>query len=98
MTPQAFEIVEFPRVFREDVDDEIPVVHKNPLGVVVAFDAVRPFAGFCQFVANGVADRLDLSRVGSAADNEEVGKRRNLAKVEDADRRGLFRFGGADGG
>ncbi len=60
MPPQPFKTVIFARHRRQNVNDEIAVVHQNPFGVLVAFDADRLFAVLLQLLGDGVTDRLNL--------------------------------------
>lgn len=83
MTPEAFEIVVGAGGFREDMDDEIAVIHENPLGGIIAFDARRQLAGRLQLFSDLVCDGVGLAGVGNRADDEEIGEGGDLAKVED---------------
>ena len=97
MPPQAFEIVEFAGVFRKDMDDEVAVIGQNPLGVVVAFDAVGAFAHLREFLADSIADCLDLPLIRAAADHEVISERGDFAEIKNADGGGFLGFSGADG-
>jgi hypothetical protein len=77
------------------MDDEIAVVHENPFGVIVPLETNRPFAARFQALSDAVADRLNLALVRAAAENEVVGERGDLAKVQNANVGSLFRFSGA---
>ena len=85
IAPQPLERVELARLRREDVDDEVEVVHQDPLGAVVALDVRRPHLRGAQRLLDGVGDRLHLPRVLSGAQHEEVGERRRVAQVEHDD-------------
>ena len=39
--PQSFQIVESPVFWREDMDDEVGIIHQDPLRLAIAFDVVR---------------------------------------------------------
>lgn len=79
------------------MDDKIAVVSQNPFSVVVAFDIGGPLTGFGEVRPNGVADGLNLTRVVARADDEMIGKRSELAKVQDTNVRSLPGFGGTNG-
>lgn len=44
--PQTFEIVVRAGAFRKDMDDDVTVIHEDPLGCLIAFDAYRELAYF----------------------------------------------------
>ena len=46
--PQSFQIVEGPVLRREDMDDEVGIIHQDPLRLAVAFDMVRNASLFLQ--------------------------------------------------
>jgi hypothetical protein len=82
VTPEALEVIVRARGFREDVNDEIAVIHENPFSGVVAFDAVRQLAGLFQLFFDLVGDRVRLSWIRGGADDEEIGKRSDFAEVQ----------------
>ena len=78
------------------MDQEIAVIGQNPLGLVVAFDAERQFAGLFQSQPHFVGDGLHVARVGARADHEVIGESGDAGQVQNADIGGFFGFGGAD--
>lgn len=81
------------------MDEVIAVVGEDPLGGVVAFEAVGQIAVLAlELEADFVGDGLGLARVGAGADYEMVGEGSDAGKVEDDDVDGLFFTCGADGG
>lgn len=97
VAPQPLEIVEVARLRQKHVDDEVPVVHEYPFGVVVAFEADRQFAEIFHLQMHFVADRLILASVGTAADYEVVGEACHLTQVEDYNVLGFLGFRRAHG-
>ena len=83
VAPQALEPEELAAILAEDVDDEVDVVHQDPVAAAAAFD-VRgaPSELLDQPFLDAVDDRLDLAVGGSVADEEEVGDVAATAKVE----------------
>jgi hypothetical protein len=79
------------------VDQEVAVIHQDPLGILISLDADRPLALFFQFLADRIANSLDLARVGSVADDEVVGEGCYSAQIENSNVLCFSRFGGADG-
>ena len=79
------------------MDEVVAVIHQNPFGVGVSFDAdghvSKSFEGDLDFVANG----LILPDVGTGADDEEVSEAGDFAKVEYLDILGLLLFGSSYG-
>lgn len=76
---------------------EIAVVHQNPLGIAVAFDAGWALALFLELFANFIGDRLRLPRVSSGADEEKIGEGGLFAQIKDHDVAGLLGFRGPNG-
>ena len=77
--------------------DVIAVVHEDPVGVIVAFDAQRHFTSLFQLDSDLVADGLALAWVRSGADDEVVGEGGEFPKVEDPDIGRFLGFRGPDG-
>jgi len=96
---QAFEAVERTFFRREDVDDEIDVVHEDPLGLATAFDGVGIGAEVAlQADLDFVGDGDVLALVGAVADEEVVGEAAlGRVECEDADVFGFFVFAGCRG-
>src|SRR4030095_5588616 len=69
--PQSFQIVESPVFRREDVDDEVGLIHQDPLRLAVAFDMVRRASLFLQPQVDFVGNGLILWR-GSPGTNDEA--------------------------
>lgn len=73
--PQPLQIVEFAGLLGEHVNYEIDIVEQNPFRLLVAFDVGGVLPGLLQAFFDLVRDRLDLSRIGPAADHKVIGKR-----------------------
>ena len=97
---QALEAVEGALFGGEDVDDEVDVVHEDPLALAAAFDGV----GIGVEVAleaelDLVGDGYVLAVVGSVADEEVIGEPAlGWIEGEDADVFCFFVFSGGVGG
>lgn len=79
--------------------DEIDVIDKHPISLVVAFYLVRTHAGLLEAKLNFVGDGLNLSGVFASADHEVVGECRGvLVHFEDADLLAFLFFAGLNGG
>ena len=65
------------------MDQIVTVIGQYPVGVFVAFDAQRIFAALFQLKTDLIRDSLNLARISSRADDKEVGKRSDLAEVQD---------------
>jgi hypothetical protein len=76
------------------VDQEVPIIHEDPLGIFVALDADWQFADLFQFLINLVAGGVPLAGVGDGADDEEISEGRYISKVEDPQVGGFFGFSG----
>jgi hypothetical protein len=76
------------------VNDEIRVVHQDPLGLLVAFEADGQFAALFQPLGDFVRNRLNLPRVRARADDKVIGERGDSAQIEDFD---VLRFAGIGG-
>ncbi len=92
MAPQAFQIVVAPCRLGKNVHDKVPVVHQNPFGGVIAFNAHRKLAHVLQLFLDLIADGMALAGIRNSTEDEEVGERRDLAQVKDAQARGFFRL------
>lgn len=80
------------------MDQVVAVIGQHPFRVAKAFHADGMFATLIQFRSDLLGDGLDLPRIATGAHHKEVGKRGNLAKVENPNVDRFFRFGGADCG
>ena len=85
ITPEHFQVIECPSIFREDVDDDVAYIKENPLGIARALDAA-----IGQFVARGlfgeiVCKRARVAVVSAGADDKEVGNVNKLSHIEDHD-------------
>src|SRR5579859_4686091 len=97
--PQPLQVVELACLLGEDVDDEVHVVHQNPLGLVVAFNVRRTQSRGLQTQFHLVSNGLDLAGIGSAAEHEVVGESsRPFFHFQDAEFFGLLFEAGLDGG
>jgi hypothetical protein len=74
MAPEPLEIVISAGCFRENMDDEVAVVHQYPLSRVITFYADWQLAGFLQLLRHFVGNGVRLPRVGDRAEYEVIGK------------------------
>ena len=80
------------------MDQQVAIIGQHPLRLVVAFHAVRHFAGLVfELQPHFIADGLDLALVGAGADHEIVGEGGDAGEIEHFDVGGFLGFGGADG-
>lgn len=79
--PQSIQIVIGAGLFGEHVNQVIAVVGQHPLGVLKTFHADRMLAAFLQLAANLFGDGLNLFRVATGADHEEVGEGGDIAQI-----------------
>ncbi len=93
---QALEAVESALLGREDVDDEVDVIHENPLGLAATLYGVGEGAEVAlEADLDFVGDGDVLTLVGSVADEEVVGEAALCGiKCEDADVFSFFVFAG----
>jgi hypothetical protein len=93
---QALEAVEGALLGGEDVDDEVDVVHQDPLALAAAFDGVGVDAEVAlEADLDLVGDGDVLALVGAVADEEVVGEAAlGGVEGEDADVFGLLVFAG----
>src|SRR5262245_27586058 len=58
ISPQSFQVIIRPGIFREDMDYQIQVVHQDPLSVAIPLDMLRTnslvLQSFLDFVDNGL--------------------------------------------
>ena len=84
VTPQAFQPVKLSFFREKDVDDEVDVVHQDPLGSPSALDALRLDAQIPgQALLDVIRDRQRLPVRGGMADHEKVGDVTDVSEVED---------------
>ena len=75
------------------MDQIIPVIEQNPLGILIALDAIRVLAKLFELDLDFVRNRLNLPGVSATGDHEKVGKSGDFAEVENPDILGLFCLG-----
>ena len=81
-SPQALQIVEFARSRRENMNDEIDVVQKDPLAFSVSLDVQRPYGLSLQCLFNIISDGLIVTCRGSSTNQEIIGEGANIAKFD----------------
>ena len=77
---------------------KIAVIAQDPLALLVAFDAVRPFAALAQLSFDLIGDGLVLARIGAGTDHEVVGEGGDFSEVKHADAGCLFFLRGPNRG
>lgn len=98
VAPEALQVVIFPSLFREHMNNEVAIVGQHPFSVLESFHAGGELLAFGELLADFLADGLDLPGIRPGADYEEISERGNLAQVENAYIVGLLGFGCADRG
>jgi hypothetical protein len=81
--PQSFQIVELARLCREDVDNEIDVVQKNPFTFLVPFDVQRPNALLSQPFIDAFGNGLIVPAGSPCADQKVIGERADVVEIND---------------
>ena len=98
VTPQVLEVVVGAGLVHEDVDQEVAVVHQDPVGVVHALDLVgQAAAGLLHLALHLVDDRLDLTGVAPVGHDEGVGHPEEVTHGEDDRLLPRLGVGGAGG-
>lgn len=80
------------------MDQEVAVIHQNPIGLFVAFRADREFAECFKLAVNFVAYGLTLPGIACGTDDKEVSEGGDLSQVENAEVSSFFGFGGPNSG
>src|SRR5262249_980935 len=66
VAPQVVEAVKVPRLFVEQVDDDVAVVEQDPTGLLVAFDSLSPIVEIVfELVVDLFADGVHLPHAGA---------------------------------
>jgi hypothetical protein len=79
------------------MDDEVSIVHQNPLGCVVAFHTDRQFSRFLELLSNFIGNCVALPRIGNGTDQEVVCKGSDFSKIENPQVQSFLGFGCARG-
>jgi len=90
VAPEALQVVILAGLFAKDVNQEVAVIQQNPFGVLIALHAIGTLPKFAKLRLHFVGNRLNLPRVGAAGNDEKVGKRGDVAQVQNGDILGLF--------
>ena len=88
-SPQTFEIVEFARPRRKNVNDEVHIIEEYPLAFGVSFDMQRPNAFALQRFFDMFGNGLVMACRSSGADEEIIGEGADSAEF---DHNGILRF------
>jgi hypothetical protein len=72
--PQAFEVVKLPSPGRENMNDEIDVVQKDPLSFFVSFNVKRASSQFTELLIDTFGDGLTVTAGSTGADDEVIGE------------------------
>ena len=81
VSPEAFEVVQLPGVFCEDMQNNIPIVSQNPIAVFALDVATACALAFHQY-ANFLCNRIALPLIGGGRNNEIVKQRRDFSDIE----------------
>ena len=95
--PQSFQIVESPVFWREDMDDEVGIIHQNPLRLAVAFDMVRGASLFLQPQMDFIGNSLILRRGGSGTNDEAVSERGDSPHIHQGQIKRFLLLGSVNG-
>ena len=88
--PDAFQIVEKTVFFVKDMDDNIPVVQKHPVGRLVALNLPGSASDFPELLFYLIRHGLHLVAVGTAGDQEIIGQNGYMGNVQNAHVQRLF--------
>ena len=80
--PQALQVVELARPRRENVNDEIDIVQKDPLPFGIAFDVQGSNALPLEYFFDVVCNRLSVPGRCAGTNEEVIGEGAQLAKFE----------------
>ncbi len=80
--PEAFEIVHFPHLGRENMDHHIPVILHDPLALVVAIHPFTLIAGDFELFVDFLRDGNHLAAAGAGADHKEIKDGRDRGEIE----------------
>lgn len=90
VAPDSLQIVEQTVLLGEHVDDDVAVVHQDPVGGLVALDLLHIAACLVELFLHVVHHGLHLVGVASAADDEVVCQHRYVLDIDDPDILPLF--------
>jgi len=74
VSPEPLEIVVGTGFLEKDMDDEVAVVHQDPLGVLIPFHADRQIPAVLELEVNFVRNGLVLPDIRTGADDEIIGE------------------------
>jgi hypothetical protein len=80
--PEPLQIVVGSGAIQKDVTDQVAIVLKDPLPVVVAFEADREFAAFLHLGVDLIANGLILAGVGAGTDQKIISETGDFSQVE----------------
>ena len=92
VAPETVEVVIGTGGLREDVDNKIAVIKKNPLRRVVAFGTEGQLTNRLQLLRNLVCYRMGLTRIRDGTDDEVIGEGSDFAEVKNLQIKGFFGF------
>ena len=82
MPPQPLQIVITSRAVKKNVADQVAIILKNPLPVVIPFQADGEFASVLHLGIDLVANGLILAGVRAGTNQEIIGETGNFSKIE----------------
>jgi len=80
--PQAFERVELPVLILQDVNDDVAVVHQDPVGVGEALPGTALGPGSVHGLIDRIDDGVDVAVVRPGGQQEDVGESQSLGDVD----------------
>lgn len=76
---------------REDVNDEVHIVHEEPIAMGITFDVIRLDTGLAKSLFDRLRDSLQLPFGVPRTQQEEIREACQLAQVQHNDVTGFFR-------
>ena len=80
--PEVIQPIIFSLRWRENVDDNITKVNEDPACVSVTFTTISSNAFLLQSLADLLPNSFNLAGTGAAANDEIIGERTNLPRIQ----------------
>jgi hypothetical protein len=95
MTPEPFEVVVGTGRLRQNMNHKIPIIHQNPIGGVISFNADRQFTDSFQPLSDLIGNSVPLPLVRHRAYKEKIREGGDGAEVKNSNINRAFRFRGS---
>ena len=79
--PQAFERVELPVLVLQDMDNDVAVVHQDPVGVGETLPGTALGSGMVHGLIDRIDDGVDMAVVRPGSQEEDIGESQSLGDV-----------------